>query len=363
MLYEDKADDYRSRSTNVKNWPAGVFVARKPLVKSITYLGDFSGVNAISIVNRNIAFALEEIGITVYRNQHYDKDKKLTDASLRYTWPPQFNIEVKHPIDAIIQAWEFGGAEALPKDWYIGMPKFDRVFGTSKWVSDVYRVNGIPNTRYIQHGVDYTEFNPAKYAMDLDAKGYRFLYVGGTDPRHGLDVALKSFYDEFSPNEDVSLIIKTDTNYPQDIFLEQKYKNHSGITFLHTFIGGMCHLYNACNCLLYPIRGAGGGLPGLEAMACGLPVITSRNSAVQEYAKYILEVGYTIQPARTPYSGMKNPMWAEPSYDDLRKQMRWVFEHKSEAREIGLLASDWVRDNWTWEKSARLLIRGLEDAS
>jgi len=43
-------------------------------------------------------------------------------------------------------------------------------------------------------------------------------------------------------------------------------------------------LYLGATCLVFPSLGEGFGLPVLEAMACGLPVITSRVSSLPEIA-------------------------------------------------------------------------------
>jgi glycosyltransferase involved in cell wall biosynthesis len=43
-------------------------------------------------------------------------------------------------------------------------------------------------------------------------------------------------------------------------------------------------LYRGARCVLYPSLYEGFGLPVLEAMACGTPVVTSRESAMEEVA-------------------------------------------------------------------------------
>src|SRR2546428_731861 len=42
-------------------------------------------------------------------------------------------------------------------------------------------------------------------------------------------------------------------------------------------------LYTACDCLVHPYRGEGFGLPVLEAMACGLPVIVTGGGATDDF--------------------------------------------------------------------------------
>src|SRR6266568_1493786 len=44
----------------------------------------------------------------------------------------------------------------------------------------------------------------------------------------------------------------------------------------------LADLYAAAGCLLFPSRYEGFGLPCLEAMACGCPVVAFRNSSVPE---------------------------------------------------------------------------------
>lgn len=53
------------------------------------------------------------------------------------------------------------------------------------------------------------------------------------------------------------------------------------------------YLYSAARCLVYPSLYEGFGLPPLEAMACGCPVITSNTSSLPEV---VGDAGVMINP-------------------------------------------------------------------
>jgi glycosyltransferase involved in cell wall biosynthesis len=104
-------------------------------------------------------------------------------------------------------------------------------------------------------------------------------------------------------------------------------------------------------------------MPVIEAMACGLPVIATDWSAHRDFMNeanaYPLPVdGLVPAQAKCPYyTGFR---WAEPSYFHLRRLMRHVSEHQSEARAKGEWASRDVRQNWTWQQGASKIVARLD---
>ncbi len=112
------------------------------------------------------------------------------------------------------------------------------------------------------------------------------LFVGTIEPRKNL-VTLAKALDE---------ILRTTTLRPQLVIAGRKgwlndelfsYIQRSGVAEHIRFIGYVSDpdlraLYSSCRICVYPSLYEGFGLPPLEAMACGAPVITSRIPSIME---------------------------------------------------------------------------------
>jgi len=114
-------------------------------------------------------------------------------------------------------------------------------------------------------------------------------------------------------------------------------------------------LYRSADCFVLPTRGEGWGLPILEAMACGLPVIATDWSGQTEF--FHSGVGYPLRVRRLVAANAKCPYylgwrWADPDEEHLIALMRYVYEHPDEARQVGARAAQEAAACWTWAHAA-----------
>ena len=172
----------------------------------------------------------------------------------------------------------------------------DELWVPSNYVRDVYVNSGISASKVfvVPNGVNYRQFNSAVSQYKLHTqKRFKFLFVGGTIGRKGIDVLLSAYTEAFTNEDDVCLVIKDmggksfyrGQNASEIIKDIQKNPSAPEILYIteilkHEEIAG---LYRACDCLVHPYRGEGFGLPVAEAMACGLPVIVTKGGACDDF--------------------------------------------------------------------------------
>ena len=293
-------------------------------------------------------------------------------AHVRHRWPPDFT-RPDAAVHILVQPWEFGW---LPVAWVDAIRDgVDEVWVHTTFVRDAYLRSGVDPERVetIPLGVNPTWFHPSVPPHGLRTRGtFRFLFVGGSLPRKGFDLLLQAYVAEFTRSDDVCLVIK-DFHYGDVLgdFVRSLGRRRT-LPEIHYTYGNTHHhelggLYTACDCYVHPYRAEGFGLPILEAMACGLPVIVTGRGAALDFCTG--ELAYLIPATETPFPRRRWPRrlptvqpvtWAEPDAHALRRLMRHVFEHRDEARQKGALAAAHVRRHFTWRRTADAMIQRLE---
>lgn len=113
------------------------------------------------------------------------------------------------------------------------------------------------------------------------------LSVGTMEPRKNLSRLLISYeklIEQYKTSVDLVLVGTKGWKYSQLLQQLQNNKLKERIHVLgYTPQQDLSILYSGAKLLIYPSIQEGFGLPPLEAMACGTPVITSNNSSLAEY--------------------------------------------------------------------------------
>jgi glycosyltransferase involved in cell wall biosynthesis len=306
---------------------------------------------------------------------HYGKDcGRPVDVHVRHQWPPNWTPPSEGHF-VVIQPWEYG---SLPVEWVRSINEsVDELWVPSCYVRQLYIESGVTPNRVhvVPNGVDAELFRPGLRPLKLPhVNFFKFLFLGGTIHRKGIDLLLQAFQKAFTSTDDVLLVIKdmgTRDIYQgqglgEQIRQLQKSPQAPRIYYLDQDLTDeeIARLYNACHCLVHPYRGEGFGLPVLEAMSCAMPVIVTAGGATDDFVDEAS--GYRIPAHRQGFgnreiSGLKTTgdLWMlEPDVDELAKLLSYVFTHRSEAAELGQAAREKVVRQWTWRHAAsRVLTR------
>src|SRR5262249_36515713 len=117
------------------------------------------------------------------------------------------------------------------------------------------------------------------------ARRPHFLYVGNLEPRKNLERLIEAFAR--MPQKDHELVVVGNRGYHGGPAGQKA--GSLGLNERAKFTGygpraELPRLFSGATAFVYPSLLEGFGLPIVEAMACGTPVITSNNSALKEVA-------------------------------------------------------------------------------
>jgi len=369
--------------------PAG---ARLPVIAShptdraaICWEGPFFTESSLAQVNRELVLALMqqqwEIDLLPSQPQAFDPGREprfeplakrlwagseQAAVSVSHRFPPAF--ERRGGRRAAYVPWEFG---ALPRRWVAESSQVDQVWTYSEFTRSGVIQSGVApeKVHVVPCGFDPATFHPGVTPSAPVAADFLFLYVGGLILRKGYDLALTAFLQEFAPEEAIVFLFKdfgSRTFYRRQTGLERvrqatavtaACRRRVLVTSEALPAGALAALYRAATCLVAPYRAEGFGLPILEAMACGAPAIVTEIGPAPEYAPpgTALTVAARPVPVGLRLEGLElvSPgTWAEVDINDLRRQMRWAFEHREELAGIGARAAAFVHGHYTWDCAA-----------
>jgi glycosyltransferase involved in cell wall biosynthesis len=156
----------------------------------------------------------------------------------------------------------------------------------SSWNVEAERMRLIHNA--LRPSLRYTDISPGEILAARQRYGGRYLlHVGRIMPRKNVGVLIEAF-DAVAPRfEDLHLVLTGGTGHDSaDILQKMKASPYRERMHLAGWVTDkdLGAIYAGAEALVFPSRHEGFGLPTIEAMACGTPVIASPEAASVEVA-------------------------------------------------------------------------------
>jgi len=181
---------------------------------------------------------------------------------------------------------------------------------------DIIKYLRYPSERIkvIPLGVDHNKYK--KVAYKADKKNHIILHVGGGGSHKNVHGLIKAFYKLKRKHTNVKMI---QAGEPEKVYRD--LIRELGLQNDIQFIGfasekEVIKLYNMADVFVFPSYYEGFGLPPLEAMACGCPVITSNTSSLPEV---VGNAGIMLNP--NDIEGLANAIYEVLNNEGLREDM------------------------------------------
>lgn len=239
--------------------------------------------------------------------------------------------------------------------WIDSMNSVDEIWVGNFFARDAVVNSGVTTPTYVfEHGID-DMWKPFKRGRNSKVK---FLHVDSGSPRKRADMAERAFKDAFGDNQDVSLTLKyrpgeTDEGYDvMNLFGQNIFKIHDNLSQEE-----MLQLYYDHDVLVYPSEGEGFGFIPLQALATGMPIIsTSRWCSYERFlGDNIIES--TIGPTKS--TGYFEGEVVLPEYDSLVYLMRKVYDNIQSECDYYFNQAEQVIKEYNWQNRCNQMLNSF----
>ena len=241
----------------------------------------------------------------------------------------------------------------------------------STFSRDVLRQVGVADTDcFVLHPGYAVEIGHSRAAQAKRSHRFRFLTLTNSHDleRYGTVDLIDAYWQTFRADEPVVLVVRDYGVSSGSTTLADALAGRSGraaVELQATFTpkAELIELYRSCDAMVSAHRGEGFAMKLLDAMACGLPVVTPLFGGPADYCtpENCFPVDFLLAPMGDCLDSRalritNGPAWAAPDSGSLGRQMRRVFDEPAAARAVGERGRRDVADAFTWDRTAQALI-------
>lgn len=273
--------------------------------------------------------------------------------------------------------WE---TDKLPSDFSERVQECDEIWTGSRFNEAAIRKAGVTKPIHIiPEAIDTTlpEIRPYTIAEE---NTYKFYSIFEWTERKNWRALLTAFWKAFDERTDVSLTLKTYVdNFTKErageIFADaNRLKRELGLKnpppiYFYTNLMDRHQVYRfhrTFDCFVSAHRGEGWGIPQMEAMLMGNPVISTNCGGIHEYLHNGIDarlIPYDLVRLSSNSRNMQwytnDQRWAEVRVEELSRAMLWAYENQAAAREMGAKGKALVEHEFSLENVGNIMSKRL----
>ncbi|HXW05583.1 MAG TPA: glycosyltransferase [Vicinamibacterales bacterium] len=346
--------------------------------------------SALTWINAELALALHELGAPVLVNGRRPLSTTLSAAARQKLKPltvstaPVGGVQIKWShyrsrhltlelagdvnFELFVINYVFGAPGVEPWDRWLQCLRQNHhaKIALSEFCADVLGQAGVPEADRVVWHPGYAREVLEGDATTRHQSPFRFLTVTNSHDleRYNTSAIVDAFRRTFSRRDDVVLVVKDyGASSGNQTLRRLLAANTEGprIEYIDRFTDkrDLVGLYRSCHAFVSAHRGEGFGMKILDAMACGLPIVTPLFGGPTDFCtpETAVPVEFSLIPMgdcldTRSLSITNHPLWAEVDRNDLGLQMRRVFEDPAPAQDVADRARDEVLQRFSWAAAA-----------
>ncbi len=307
------------------------------------------------------------------------KDKKLDyDIKLMMITPDQAVLQVETgKYNICVMFWEVLG---MDRRWVHGMNKLDEIWTTSQIHAETFGHNGVYKPiKVIKPTIEVADRTRYRRLKIKGFNGFLFYSIFQWTERKNPRALLETYWKAFEGKKDVGLLLKVyKANFSE--FERQRIrndinkwkgqlglKNYPKVFLALGEVSGeeIMRIHSTGDCFVSAHRGEGLGLPQIEAMSIGNPIISTNFGGVHELLddsfawliKYKLIQVFNM--VHIPFYNAQQ-LWAEIDTEHLKKSMLEAYSDRKLTAKKGRLAKAFIKNNLNMEAVGKDILEKLE---
>lgn len=266
--------------------------------------------------------------------------------------------------------WLFTMCEGslVPPDWISAMHEacLEQVIVPCKHNKKAFEDSGLlVPVSVVPGGTDPAEF---PYQQMRKTQPYTFLTFADRGYRKGWEEVWNAFYIAFGGKttgiKDVRLIIKSRVGKKRTTttVMASSEGLDARVIYDHESYEDLRELYRQVDCLVLPSRSEGWGMPHRECAMMGIPTITQQYSGLDDgftWAWSLVVEGGKLKPIPRE-NKLSLGYWMIADKYNLAEMMERCYNEPVKVKEFARKASQWLRENQTWQQAASTLVGLLE---
>jgi len=330
----------------------------KEYILALLYLGVNVKIEVVDIKS-NIILERETMASCLENNIEYNK--VFINTSPEH-WKQIAEKERSLNPKIMIYAFVSWFASKIPEEWKEYLLDVDRLIVPSKFAQDIFSEYFDKPIHHVPYIIEIN-YSKKECILPYNKKDYIFYCIADNTPRKNLYNLINDYLEEFTEDEDVFLLIKTNSNNPEIIKeITSKFNKKIPrmlITDMELMDEEILFIHDISHCYISVAHGENVSLSLCTAAMLQKNIICIKYGGHVEYLRNVTFLEPVMTKADVSYMNLTlDATWASYKSEDLKEAMRYAFDNRlkgsNNTRKL-------IKENYNYKNVGKKLLDVIEN--